>query len=85
MRIIAGTMRGRKIKVPGGRGVRPTSDRMRESIFSALGDACSRARVLDLFAGSGALGFEAISRGAREAVLVDKSPSALRAIRQNAS
>ena len=71
MRIIAGQLRGRKIQAPAG-GVRPTSDRVRESIFARLGD-CAGCQVLDLFAGSGALGLEAISRGAERAVFVERS------------
>ena len=71
MRIIAGHLRGRKIQAPVS-GVRPTSDRVRESIFARLGD-CAGCQVLDLFAGSGALGLEAISRGAESAIFVERS------------
>ena len=67
LRIIAGEHRGRRIAVPGGVRVRPTADRVREALFSILGAAVTGARVLDAYAGSGALGFEALSRGARAA------------------
>ncbi|CAN5464735.1 16S rRNA (guanine(966)-N(2))-methyltransferase RsmD [soil metagenome] len=83
MRVIAGTARGRPLTVPPGRDVRPTSDKVREAMFSSLGDVVAGAHVLDLFAGSGALGIEALSRGARHAVLVERSPRAVAAIRQN--
>lgn len=81
MRIIAGTHRGRRL-ASAPEGVRPTSDRVRESIFSILGSV-AEARVLDLFAGTGALGLEALSRGAASLVLVDKAQGSLRAIRRN--
>ncbi len=67
---------------PGG-GVRPTTDRVKESVFGALGPRLAGARVLDLYAGSGALAIEALSRGAASAVLVDRDPAALRAIASN--
>ncbi|MEW6472986.1 MAG: 16S rRNA (guanine(966)-N(2))-methyltransferase RsmD [Actinomycetota bacterium] len=83
-RIIAGEARGRRLAVPPGERVRPTSDRVKESVFSALGpDRLVGSRVLDLFAGSGALALEALSRGAAEALLVDRDPAAARAIRTN--
>ena len=83
-RIIAGEAGGRRLAVPPGERVRPTSDRVKESVFSALGPGrLVGARVLDLFAGSGALALEALSRGAAEAVLVDRDPTAARAIRVN--
>jgi len=82
MRVIAGTARGtRLVRVPA--GVRPVSDRAREGLFSSLGDLVVGARVLDLYAGTGALGIEALSRGAIEAVFVDRSPPALNAVREN--
>ena len=82
MRVIAGTARGtRLVRVPA--GVRPVSDRAREGLFSSLGEVVEGARVLDLYAGTGALGIEALSRGAAEAVFVDRSPLALRAVREN--
>lgn len=71
MRVIAGTHRGRPLKAPRGRDVRPTSDRVREALFSILGEVVVDARVLDLFAGTGALGIEALSRGAAGATFVD--------------
>lgn len=70
---------------PRGRATRPTSDRVREALFSILAGSVEGARVLDLFAGSGALAIEALSRGASEAVLVDSSPAAVAAIRRNLS
>jgi 16S rRNA (guanine966-N2)-methyltransferase len=83
-RIIAGEAGGRRLAVPPGEAVRPTSDRVKESVFSALGPGrLVGARVLDLYAGSGALGLEALSRGASEALLVDRDPAAVRAIRAN--
>lgn len=83
MRIIAGEHRGRRLKTPPGLDVRPTSDRVREALFSILGDRVEGARVLDLFAGSGALAIEALSRGADSAVLVDSDRRAIDAIRAN--
>ena len=82
MRIVAGALRGRKLGAPA-EGVRPTSDRVRESVFGRLGDLTG-ACVLDLFAGTGALGFEAISRGAEELVSVDQAMGSVRAIEKNA-
>ncbi len=78
MRVIAGTHRGRRLPTPPD-GVRPTADRVREALFSRLGDPTG-ARVLDLFAGSGALGIEALSRGAESAVFVDQSRPVVRAL-----
>ncbi|MBW3661358.1 MAG: 16S rRNA (guanine(966)-N(2))-methyltransferase RsmD [Gemmatimonadetes bacterium] len=83
MRVIAGRVGGRRLKSPSGRGVRPTSDRVREAIFSVLGDAVVDARVLDLYAGTGALAIEALSRGARHAVCVDRSAAARETIEHN--
>lgn len=74
VRLIGGRWRGRKIRFPDGEGLRPTPSRVRETLFNWLMQAVPGARVLDLYAGSGALAFEALSRGAREAVLVDSSP-----------
>ncbi len=83
-RIIAGEAGGRRLAVPAGDGVRPTSDRVKESVFSALGpERLVGVRVLDLFAGSGALALEALSRGAAAAVLVERDQAAARAIRAN--
>jgi 16S rRNA (guanine966-N2)-methyltransferase len=83
MRIIAGEWRGRRLEAPGGRSVRPTSDRVREAWMSAMGPSISGARVLDLFAGSGALGLETLSRGAREVVFVERARGALKSLRSN--
>lgn len=82
MRVIAGELGGRRLIAPRGRSTRPTSDRVREAIFAALGSV-EGARVLDLYAGSGALAIEALSRGAAEAIAVENAPMALRALRQN--
>jgi 16S rRNA (guanine966-N2)-methyltransferase len=71
MRIIAGRFKGLRLPSPRSRGVRPTTDRVREALFSTLGSAIVGSRVLDLFAGTGAFGFEALSRGAESVVFVD--------------
>ena len=84
LRIVGGELGGRRIAAPPGRGTRPTADRVREAVFSILGDVGGE-RVLDLFAGSGALGFEALSRGAATATLVERDPRALATIRRNAA
>lgn len=84
-RIIAGEWGGRTIQVPRGGSVRPTTDRMREAWMSALAPAIPGARVLDLFAGSGALGLECLSRGASEAVFVEQARGSLRVLRTNLS
>lgn len=83
MRVVAGLYGGRKLIAPAGGETRPTSDRVREALFSVLGPSIQGARVLDLFAGSGALGVEALSRGAAHAVFVDRSHKAIRALRAN--
>ena len=82
MRVIAGSRGGRALAAPEGRATRPTSDRVREALFSILADVCGAA-VLDLYAGSGALAIEALSRGAARATLVDSAPAAVAAIRRN--
>lgn len=82
MRIIAGQAKGVRL-APVPAGTRPVSDRAREGLFSSLGDRVADARVLDLFAGTGALGIEALSRGAARAVFVDSAPGAARTIRLN--
>jgi 16S rRNA (guanine966-N2)-methyltransferase len=82
VRIVAGRHGGRRIAAPRGAATRPTSDRVREALFSILGDV-DGARVLDLFAGSGALGLEALSRGATHATFVDSAARAARAIADN--
>ncbi len=73
VRIIGGKYRGKKLPVPDSTGLRPTSDRMRETLFNWLMHDIQGSRCLDAFAGSGALGFEALSRGAREVVMVERS------------
>jgi 16S rRNA (guanine966-N2)-methyltransferase len=83
MRIISGRTKGHTLRVPRGRGVRPTASRVREALFSILSERIHDARVLDLFAGSGALGIEALSRGASEVVFVDQAPDALRTLSGN--
>ena len=83
MRVIAGTYRGRTLKAPPGESTRPTSDRVREALFSILNGRIREARVLDLFAGSGALGLEALSRGAALATFVDTDPKAIAAVKAN--
>jgi len=83
LRVIAGTARGRRLVAPAGDAVRPTTDRVREALFSALGDRVDGARVLDLYAGSGALAIEALSRGGDHAVLVERDRDAIDAVRQN--
>ena len=76
MRVVAGELKGQRLVAPRGHRVRPTSDRVREATFSALGERVSGARVLDLFCGTGALAIEALSRGAAGAVLVDRDTRA---------
>ena len=85
MRIIAGAFKGRRLRAPEGQRVRPTSDRLRETLFNILMPRIAGARVLDGFAGTGALGLEALSRGAVHVTFVEADPSALRAVRQNAA
>jgi 16S rRNA (guanine966-N2)-methyltransferase len=82
VRVVAGELRGRRLTAPRGVQTRPTADRVREALFSILGDV-SELRVLDLYAGSGALGIEALSRGAAEATFVDSSRAAVTTIRRN--
>jgi 16S rRNA (guanine966-N2)-methyltransferase len=82
MRVIAGTAKGTRLgRVPA--GVRPVSDRVREGLFSSLGPLTEGSRVLDLYAGTGAVGIEALSRGAEHATFVDNAPSAVAAVRDN--
>jgi len=83
MRIISGCWKGHGLNVVRGRGIRPTSDRVREAWMSALGDKVAMARVLDLFAGSGALGLEALSRGAESATFVESANGSLRILIAN--
>jgi 16S rRNA (guanine966-N2)-methyltransferase len=82
MRVIAGELGGRRLKAPGGSGTRPTSDRVREAVFAMLGDVRA-VSVLDLFAGTGALGIEALSRGAHSAVFVERDAGAARVLKGN--
>jgi 16S rRNA (guanine966-N2)-methyltransferase len=82
LRVVAGEFKGRRLAAPRGARTRPTADRVREALFSMLGDVTG-ARVLDLYAGSGALGIEAISRGAASAVFVERDPQAVAVIERN--
>jgi 16S rRNA (guanine966-N2)-methyltransferase len=83
-RIVAGALGGRRLALPADARVRPTADRVREAWLAITAPALPGARVLDLFAGSGALGFEALSRGARHVTFVEILPASLAAIRKNA-
>jgi len=83
MRVIAGALRGRRFQAPPGMDTRPTRDRVRESLFDLLGPIPEGAAVLDLFAGSGALGIEALSRGAGAATFVERDRAARRTLRVN--
>jgi 16S rRNA (guanine966-N2)-methyltransferase len=83
VRVIGGEFKGRLLSVTRGRLIRPTSDRVREAIFDILGPAWTFRRVLDLFAGTGSLGIEALSRGAEEAVFVEQSKGALTVLKGN--
>ena len=90
LRIIAGAWRGRAIEVPAGDLIRPTADRVREALFNKLAHAFAdfrfpEARVVDVFAGTGALGREALSRGAAQAVFLDRNPEAIALIKRNAA
>jgi 16S rRNA (guanine966-N2)-methyltransferase len=82
MRVIAGSAKGTRL-APVPPGVRPVSDRAREGLFSSLGERVRGAEVLDLFAGTGALGIESLSRGAASAVFVDRAPRSLAVVREN--
>ncbi len=83
MRVIAGKYRSRPLKGPGAQRLRPTSDRLRETLFNVLGPSVADSLFIDLFAGTGAVGIEAISRGARETIFVEASVKAARLIREN--
>src|SRR5258706_3871375 len=83
MRIIAGTFRSRILKSRKGQPLRPTSDWLRETLFNVLGPAVAGSRFLDLYAGTGAVGIEALSRGAVEAVFVENDAAAVNLIREN--
>lgn len=84
VRIVAGKWRGRRLPVPAAPGLRPTSERIRETLFNWLAPRVEGARCLDLYAGTGALGFEALSRGAAEVLFVEKSEDAARALADSA-
>jgi 16S rRNA (guanine966-N2)-methyltransferase len=85
MRVVAGLARGRRLRAPKGSGTRPTADRVKEALFSMLEsrDRCAGVTILDLFAGTGGLGIEALSRGAGGAVFVESNPSAAKTLRAN--
>lgn len=83
MRVIAGTLRRRALEAPAGLATRPTSDRLRETLFNVIAPRMEGARFLDLYAGSGAVGIEAVSRGAGQAVLVERAAPALKVLRGN--
>jgi 16S rRNA (guanine966-N2)-methyltransferase len=83
MRIIAGTYRSRTLKAPPGLATRPTSDRLRETLFNVLAPRIEGAALLDLYAGSGAVGLEALSRGAASVTFVEREPAALKVLRAN--
>lgn len=84
VRIIAGRLRGSKLPVPDSPGLRPTSDRVRETLFNWLQGRVAGARAIDLFAGTGALGFEAVSRGAAEVVMLERDPALAAGLRAQA-
>ncbi|HUJ30651.1 MAG TPA: 16S rRNA (guanine(966)-N(2))-methyltransferase RsmD [Candidatus Acidoferrum sp.] len=83
MRVIAGKFRSRRLKSPGKLRMRPTSDRLRETLFNVLGPAVKDSLFVDLYAGTGAIGIEAISRGAREVILVESHAASAKLIREN--
>ena len=83
MRVIAGVARGMPLVAPRDRGTRPITDRVKETLFGILGERVPGARVLDLYAGSGAIGIEALSRGAAHATFVERAPTALASLRTN--
>ena len=83
IRIIAGELKGRRLSVPEGQRLRPTGERVREALFSILGERVAGARVLDAYAGTGALGFEALSRGAHEVLFLESDEGAVRRLREN--
>ena len=84
MRIIAGELKGRRLKTPTWDGLRPTSDKLRETLFNVIADRLENARFLDGFAGTGAVGFEALSRGATHVTFVERDARARRLIEENA-
>ena len=84
MRIIAGTLKGRRLETPTWEGLRPSSDKVRETLFNVLAPRMDGARFLDGFAGTGAVGFEALSRGAVQVTFIERDPRACRLIEENA-
>ncbi|MCF6461034.1 16S rRNA (guanine(966)-N(2))-methyltransferase RsmD [Clostridium sp. Cult3] len=85
MRVISGSKKGYRLKAPKGKDTRPTEDRIKESLFNILRQIDEESIVLDLYAGSGSIGIEFLSRGAKKAYFVDKSYSSIKAIRENLS
>ena len=83
MRVIAGSARSLKLKTPDGLDTRPTTDRIKETLFNIIGPTVYDSIFLDLFSGSGGIGIEALSRGAKEAVFVENDPKAMRCIKDN--
>jgi 16S rRNA (guanine(966)-N(2))-methyltransferase RsmD len=83
LRVIGGTARGRRLRLVPGEGTRPIGDRVKEALFDILGPDVEGASFLDLFAGTGSVGIEALSRGAASAVFVDSAPAAIRTVREN--
>jgi 16S rRNA (guanine966-N2)-methyltransferase len=83
MRVIAGTLRGRRLTAPRGLDIRPTGDRLKETLFNILRPRIDGARFLDAFSGTGAIGIEALSRGATSVVFIDSNESGCRALRRN--
>jgi 16S rRNA (guanine(966)-N(2))-methyltransferase RsmD len=83
MRIIAGALKGRRLSTPTWQGLRPTSDKLRETLFNVIAQRVLDARMLDLYAGTGAIGIEALSRGAAHVTFVDKDARALKLIGEN--
>ena len=83
MRIIAGELKGRRLKTPKWEGLRPTSDKLRETLFNVVAQRVRGARVLDMYAGTGAVGIEALSRGAAHVTFIDTDPRALKLIAEN--
>jgi 16S rRNA (guanine966-N2)-methyltransferase len=83
MRVISGKLKGKKLQGPKGLELRPTGDSLKESLFNILGPRLSGAAILDVFSGTGAIGIEALSRGASETIFIESSESAVRLIRKN--
>ena len=83
MKVTGGTGKGRKLKVPPGSRVRPTSDKVKQALFNILGEKVKGAAFLDLYAGTGGVGIEALSRGAGRVVFIDDANDSLRAIKKN--